>query len=109
MHLEELSNILVEQTIITSNYLKREVIVNTYLPKDIVNPSSLSLLVLNDGQNLVEMPFAPMLNALLESNQLSPLLCVGVHCGAHRIEEYGTAHTLDFAGRGTKAEAYQQF
>jgi len=109
MRLEELSSVLVEQTIIDSNYLKREVIVDVYLPKDITNPSAFSLLVLNDGQNLVEMPFADMLNALLMSNQISPLLCIGVHCGNNRIDEYGTAHTLDFAGRGIKAEAYQQF
>lgn len=109
MLLEELSNILVEQKTILSRYLKRHVTVDFYLPKDFLPSSALSLLLLNDGQNLAEMPFATMLNALLQSNQISPLLCVGVHCGPDRIDEYGTAHTLDFAGRGKKAKAYQRF
>jgi enterochelin esterase-like enzyme len=109
MLLNELSNILVEQKALASHFLKRYVIVDVYLPKNSATPSSLSLLVLNDGQNLNEMPFAPMLNGLLESNQIAPLLCVGVHCSKDRIDEYGTAETLDFAGRGKKAKAYQQF
>lgn len=109
MLIEELSNILVEEKAIASCFLKRQVVVNVYVPKNISSSPSLSLLVLNDGQNLPEMPFAPMLNALLGSNQIAPLLCVGIHCNRDRIDEYGTANTLDYAGRGKKAPAYQQF
>ena len=105
----ELSIILVEQKTFASHFLRRDVIVDVYLPKYVANLSSLSLLILNDGQNLGEMPFAPLLNGLLESNQVAPLLCVGVHCNKDRIDEYGTAEALDFAGRGKKAMAYQQF
>jgi len=109
MLLDHLSNILVEQKAIASQFLKRYVIIDVFLPKNIASRSSLSLLVLNDGQNLDEMPFAPMLNSLCESDQISPLLCVGVYCKKDRIDEYGTADTLDYAGRGKKAKAYQQF
>ncbi|HEU4904039.1 MAG TPA: alpha/beta hydrolase-fold protein [Flavisolibacter sp.] len=109
MVLEDLSNILVEQKAIASQWLKRYVIVDIYRPKHVASLSSLSLLVLNDGQSLDEMPFAPMLNGLLQSNQIAPALCVGIHCNKDRIDEYGTAHALDFAGRGKKAKAYQQF
>lgn len=109
MLIEELSNILVEQKLIASRFLKRNVLVDLYLPKDIPTPSALSLLLLNDGQNLPEMPFAPVLNSLLSSAQISPLLCVGVHCSHDRIDEYATANTLDYAGRGKKAKAYQKF
>ena len=106
MLLEELSNILVEQKAITSHYLKRMVIADVYLPK---NSDSFSLLILNDGQNLEEMPFAPLLNGLLASGQIRPLLCVGIHCNRDRIDEYGTAAITDYAGRGKKAKAYQRF
>lgn len=106
MLLKELSNILVEQKAIESHRLKRVVIVDIYRPK---NSEALSLLLLNDGQNLDEMPFAPMLNGLLASGQVCPLLCVGIHCNRDRIEEYATAAQTDFADRGKKAKAYQQF
>lgn len=109
MLVEELSNILVEEKAVASRFLRRQVVVNVYLPKNISSLSSLSLLILNDGQNLPEMPFAPMLNAVLGPNQISPLLCVGIHCNRDRIDEYGTANTLDYAGRGKKAKAYQHF
>jgi enterochelin esterase-like enzyme len=109
MLIADLSNILVEQKALASHFLKRYMIIDVYLPKSIEPASSLSLLVLNDGQNLDEMPFAPLLNGLLESGQLAPLLCVGVHCNKDRIDEYGTAEVQDFAGRGKKAKAYQQF
>lgn len=107
--MQELSTIRVEQKAIASNKLKRHVLVDVYRPVTIEKPSSLSLLLLNDGQNLEEMPFAPILNGLLESGQIAPLVCVGIHCGKDRIEEYGTAAMTDYAGRGKKAHAYQQF
>jgi enterochelin esterase-like enzyme len=89
MLLQELSNILVEQKAIASHYLKRYVIVDFYLPKHVNGHDTLSLLLINDGQNLDEMPFAPMLNGLIQSSQISPLFCAGIHCNKDRIEEYG--------------------
>lgn len=106
MLLEELSDILVEQKAVASQFLKRIVIVDVYRPR---RSDPLSLLILNDGQNLSEMPFAPVLNGLLASGQIRPMLCVGLHCNRDRIEEYATAGHLDFAGRGKKAKAHQQF
>jgi enterochelin esterase-like enzyme len=109
MLIEELSNIQVQQKAIASCFLKRYVIVDIYLPKNYAGADGLSLLVINDGQNLDEMPFGAVLNGLCASGKISPLLCVGIHCNRDRIEEYGTASTTDYAGRGKKAKAYQQF
>jgi enterochelin esterase-like enzyme len=109
MLLENLSHILIEQRAIASKHLKRYVIVDCYLPKNIPNPSEISLLVINDGQNLDEMPFAPVLNGLLSSGQIEPLFCVGLHCNKDRKDEYGTAEVLDYEGRGKKAAAHQLF
>lgn len=109
MLLDELSTILVEQRAIASKHLGRYVIADVYLPKNIEDPSSLSLLIINDGQDLEDMPFAPVLNGLLSSGQLQPLLCVGLHCNKYRRDEYGTAAMTDFAGRGTRSAAYQKF
>lgn len=109
MLIEDLSHILLEQRALPSVHLQRYVIVDFYLPKNITNPSDLSLLLLNDGQNLDEMPFAPMLNGLLSSGQIQPLLCAGMHCNKDRREEYATAARLDFDGRGKKSKAHQKF
>ncbi|MGN6166310.1 MAG: alpha/beta hydrolase [Flavisolibacter sp.] len=109
MLLEDLTNIRVEQKAIASKYLKRYVIIDLYMPKDVAFPSMMNLLFINDGQDLAEMRFSDMLNGLLQSNQIQPLFCVGIHAGKDRKNEYGTANVLDYEGRGAKAAAYTQF
>lgn len=109
MLLEELSNILVEQKAIASHHLKRYVIVDVYRPKKLLPDEPLTLLLLNDGQNGEEMALATLLNGLQKSGQVQPLFCAGIHGNKDRIDEYGTAGVPDFAGRGKKAGAYQQF
>jgi enterochelin esterase-like enzyme len=109
MLLENLSNILVEQRAIASTHLKRYVVIDCYLPKDISFPDELSLLLINDGQDLEDMPFVPMLNGLVSSGQIEPLFCVGIHCNKYRREEYATAGMLDYLGRGKASKAYQLF
>ena len=109
MLLQNLSTILVEQRAVASAHLNRYVVADVYLPKNISNPSELSLLIINDGQDLEDMPLAPMLDGLLSSGQIAPLLCVGLHCNKYRRDEYGTANALDYAGRGKRSKAYQQF
>jgi len=109
MLIDDLSNILVEQKAIASKHLKKYVIIDVYLPKDIASPEQLNLLLINDGQDLPEMKFAALLNGLLESNQVQPLFCVGIYANKDRKNEYGTARILDYEGRGARAEAYQQF
>jgi len=98
-----------EQKIIASSFLDREVIVDFYLPKNINDPKGLSLLLINDGQDLPKMRFDKMLNELIFNNQIRPLVCVGIHAGKERRVEYGTAKILDYKKRGAKAEAYNQF
>src|ERR1700749_2661691 len=84
MLLEDLPNGIVEQKAIASLYLKRYVIIDLYLPKNISEPSSLSLLLINDGQNLEEMEFSSLLEQMRASHQIAPLLCVGIHAGKDR-------------------------
>jgi enterochelin esterase-like enzyme len=105
----DLSHIIVEQRAIPSTHLNRYVIADLYLPKNISDPGALSLLLINDGQNLDEMKFDQMLDQLMETNSISPLICVGIHVGKDRKAEYGTANILDYAGRGAKAADYQRF
>lgn len=109
MLIAELSNLTVEQKAIASQFLKRQVVVDFYLPKNVSAPNNLSLLLINDGQDLEEMKFALMLNQMLEANEIQPVLCVGIHAGKDRRNEYGTAKILDYQGLGAKAEDYNQF
>lgn len=106
---DDLSHLIVEQKAIASKFLKRYVIIDCYLPKNIPSPGELSLLLINDGQDLEEMKFSSMLNQMIAANEISPLVSVGIHAGKDRRNEYGTAKVLDYAGRGAKAEAYNQF
>src|SRR4051794_22922747 len=105
MSIEKISNITVENFTIASNYLKRDVRVDAYLPH--LMTEEISLLLINDGQDLVTMKFDEILDKL--SDSISPLLCVGIHCSADRKNEYGTANVLDYKGRGAKAALYDQF
>lgn len=103
------SSILVEQKTIFSEYLEREVIFDVYLPSQIARPEDVSLLLINDGQDLPTMPFDEMLDDLLSRHRIEPLLCVGIHCGPERKLEYGTAYSADYKGRGAKAGLYTKF
>jgi len=107
MALSELQRIITEQKKIRSIYLKRDVTVDFYIPSN-TEPAELSLLLINDGQDLKKMQFSLLLGQLLQSAQITPLLCIGIHAG-ERLSEFGTAHIVDYKNRGEKAFAYQQF
>lgn len=109
MRTAERTALAVEQKHLHSHFLKRNVVVDFYLPKNINDTSALSLLLINDGQDLEKMGLAEMLDGFLSSAQIQPLLCVGIHTGKDRKMEYGTARVLDYMGRGAKAAAYNRF
>lgn len=94
---------------ISSKYLKREVIIDTYLPPGIENPSDLPLLLVNDGQDLRTMRYEGIVQDLFKKNEIASIFTVGIHCSEDRKHEYATAGILDYLGRGTKADSYQQF
>lgn len=104
-----LNSILTESNLIESTFLEREVQVDAYLPVNVQHPESLSLLLINDGQDLPQMPFDEMLDSLISDNLIEPIVCIGIHCGADRKNEYGVAGEKDYKGRGAKAALYMQF
>jgi len=101
--------IIIENKTIRSSYLERKVIVDFFLPANVEDPSSMHLLVINDGQNMGEMGFAEILTGLYVAGEIKPLLCVAVHAGEERKMEYGIAATPDYLGRGAKAGLYTSF
>jgi len=109
MSADKAANILVEKYIITSIYLNRDVHVDFYIPPRTADRTSLSLLLINDGQDLVTMNFDEILDDLYESNEITNLFCIGIHCSKDRKNEYGTAKYLDYKGRGARAALYNRF
>src|SRR3954452_20287059 len=104
-----LNNILTEQSLIQSKFLERNVQVDAYLPLNVEHPENLSLLLINDGQDLPKMPFDEILDSLISDNLIEPLVCIGIHCGPDRKMEYGVAAEKDYKARGAKARSYTQF
>ena len=98
----------VEQKKIVSSFLKREVVIDLYSPVG-YSLTDISLLLINDGQDLYPMNFKRILSQLLSPHLIHPLICVGIHASNDRLHEYGTSGVLDYEGRGVKADAYKQF
>lgn len=109
MQLMNVTDIVVENVVIPSGNLGRDVVVDFYLPNNIPDPASLTLLIINDGQNMEELGLQQILTGLYAANQLRPILCAAVHANADRKMEYGIASQADYAGRGAKAGAYTEF
>ena len=98
----------VETLTIGSECLQRPVRVDCFLPPSLYSSSSLTLLLINDGQDMEKLGLRRMLEELYQHNTISPLLCAGIHAG-NRIMEYGTAQAADYKGRGNKAGSYTKF
>lgn len=109
MPLETKPGITIDSHTLYSKILKRDVKVDCYLPANIINAADTSLLLVNDGQDLVTMKFEEILEGLYSQDLINPLLCVGLHCSTDRRNEYGTSKILDYKGRGTKSLAYSRF
>ena len=109
MPLEKIQTILTDTHIIPSEFLKRKVTFDVYFPPENLMEDQPQLLLVNDGQDLVTMDFKLILKNLYEEKQISPLISVGIHCGADRRNEYGTAGIPDYKGLGAKASDYTRF
>ena len=91
-----------------SEFLKRNVQVDFYLPPE-TETVVFDLLLINDGQDLLKMNFSAILDKLYSASFIRPVLCVGIHAGLQRKSEYGTAGSADYKGRGNLASHYMQF
>ena len=84
-------SVTVQHHTVQSVLLAREVKIDFYLPAFDVPAENLSLLLVNDGQDLVTMHFEKILGKLYDDEMISPMLCAGIHCSTDRKNEYGTA------------------
>lgn len=106
---EKLNALVTDECLIDSAFLKRSVTLTAFLPSGIAAPERLGLLLINDGQDMETLGLASMLDELIRSQTIRPLVCVAIHAGADRKMEYGTAVQADYMGRGAKAGAYSRF
>ena len=109
MQSAKLSAILVENTLLQSIFLKREVKVDFYLPRNVSDSSQLSLLLINDGQDMETLGFEKILEQLYAEQSIEPLLCAAIHANAERKMEYGIANHPNYKGQGAKAGVYTSF
>ena len=109
MQAADLSHVLIENTIIQSRFLHREVKIDLFIPKNVADHSEVSMLLINDGQNMKELGLKGILDNLYSQNQINSLLCVGIYAGQERKLEYGTAIQADYLGRGARAGLYTLF
>lgn len=104
-----LKNIELRHVNLYSDFLEREVQLDIYAPIQMDAQMHYSLLMVNDGQDLVKMPFESILDDLIDQDKIEPLICIGIHCGENRKMEYGTAYAADYLGRGASAGRYTKF
>lgn len=109
MHPTNVSGILVENNSIESIWLQREVVIDCFLPLNVANPSGMSLLLINDGQNMAEMGFEAILDQLYSEQRITPIVCVAIHANENRRMEYGVTNEPDYLGRGALAAQYSSF
>jgi len=101
--------VLKETAKIDSENLDRSVSVDFYLPTWVTDPREMSLLLINDGQDLEKAGLKDTLDHLYDNDLIEAVLCVGIHAGTQRKMEYGTAAEPDYKGRGVKAGNYTRF
>ncbi|HQW43062.1 MAG: esterase [Chitinophagaceae bacterium] len=109
MQVEYVSPILIENISVFSELLNREILIDIYLPRKVTDLSQVSLLLINDGQDMEKMHFQSILDHLYTEEAIEPLLFVAIHAGIERRMEYGTQHHLDYKERGAKAGSYTAF
>jgi enterochelin esterase-like enzyme len=66
------------------------------------------VLIALDGQTMPQWRLAETLDELVGKKQIEPVVVAAVPASAERIDEYGTAGSLDHAGRGRRAKAFQE-
>ena len=95
--------------VVASSFLGRDVEVSILLPPASAATVPYPVLYLNDGQDLERLGLQATLDTLYNRNAIRPFVLVAPHANEQRVQEYGTAASADFNGRGSLAGAYSEF
>jgi enterochelin esterase-like enzyme len=104
--LEQFDTVMVETIELQSELLKRSVRIDFYHSELKVESGDFTLMLVNDGQDLVTMNFE---NILASHNTQHNLLVAGIHASSDRSQEYGMSAGTNFDGLGAKAGLYERF
>jgi enterochelin esterase-like enzyme len=104
-------NVEVQNVLMPSKYLGRNVIVDVFLPPNYNRQQKqfYPTFYFNDGQDMPRLGMIETLNQLFAAGKLAPCIVVAAHCNDNRINEYGTARQADYKNRGNKAREYTAF
>ncbi|HUQ66327.1 MAG TPA: alpha/beta hydrolase-fold protein [Flavitalea sp.] len=103
MEAEQIDDLMIENIELQSRYLNRTVRIDLYHTD--AESENYSLLLVNDGQDLVKMNFS----SVLANVKVRPLITAAIHCSEDRKNEYGMSTGADYKGSGAKAGAYEKF
>ncbi|WP_234649406.1 esterase family protein [Dyadobacter sp. CY356] len=90
-------------------FLHRDVFISIRLPVHYHEATQYPLLLINDGQDFRALGMNEILTDLQINAIIDPVIVVGIHAGADRLQEYGTVCKPDYAHRGSKAGATTDF
>ena len=100
--------ITIQEDKIYSRHLQEHIkltILSTPLPD---NKSDMNLLLLNDGQDVLQLGAKEILDSLYSKKIISPLLIVAIHSD-DRLQEYGVSGFPDYRNNGSRADKYAAF
>jgi enterochelin esterase-like enzyme len=100
---------MIESLSLESVRLARTVKFDIYTTQAFMADPTSTLLLCNDGQDLLAMNFVDIIRPFFEEGKLKPIIVVGIHCGDDRLNEYGMACGPDYKGRGSRGALYHQF
>ncbi len=94
-----------------STYLKKTKRVDIYLPESYYqnDTEDYNLVLMNDGQEAPRLKLYETLRYLHGNCVIEDTVWVSIHADEERMLEYGVASQTDYANRGSKASAYNQF
>lgn len=106
----EQNSVKVEAKSFLSRFLNTEIKIDIYFPPRFSNDNKQQypILFLNDGQDGNALDLENTLNHLYQQNAI-PKIIVFAFYAHDRMQEYGTQSCKDYAERGAKSKAYQQF
>lgn len=92
-----------------SNYLRREVTLTCFTPKDLDKKPFYKTAFFNDGQDMEAVQMLDTLNHMVHLNIIEPIVVIGINCSDLRIDEYGCISSADYMNRGDKAYNFSRF
>ena len=96
---------------VASEHLDHTRPIYVFLPPNYRNQAGhlYPVLYLNDGQDVEQLQLHETLIRLIRRQKIEPIIVVAIPTNENRLQEYGTAVTVNDRGLGSQAQAYASF